>query len=538
MSEKTAAKRGLKANFVYNFISQILTLIIPLITTPYLARVLHETGNGQISYATSIVTYFTLFAALGFDTYGQRQIAAYQGDKEKKSQIFWEICILKTCCTLIAYAVLCSVLFTVGFGETYNRLILLLSIQVIAIPFDIQFLFRGDEDFRAIAIRTIVMRLIGLVCIFVFVKDEGDTWVYALCFSISMIASNLIMWPSLAKRLARCRIDRKSMLSHIKPTLLIFLPMVAVTLYSVFDKTMIGLLAENADYENGCYEQAYKLNSVALLLVTIISPVMMSRNAHDYKNGDMESVKHHLYQASSYVWMMGIPLIVGFVVLSDSLRSWFLGDGYAEVPVLLMVMSVRFLSSGFAEIFGTQLFIAIGKEKYQTIATVIAAVVNIAINYFLIPILGALGAAIATAICEVTVTVMLALFAYRMHIISFRKILFSGWKYFLSAAVMFVPIFFMQRWLGNGIWQFFVIAIVGVIVYALMLFLLRDRFFLNNIKNFFRLMTRKLHRDKAAATESRAAEGQSELQEQNLTEHSDEKQQDNEEDTEDPNVQE
>ena len=114
MSEKTAAKRGLKANFVYNFISQILTLIIPLITTPYLARVLHETGNGQISYATSIVTYFTLFAALGFDTYGQRQIAAYQGDKEKKSQIFWEICILKTCCTLIAYAVLCSVLFTVG----------------------------------------------------------------------------------------------------------------------------------------------------------------------------------------------------------------------------------------------------------------------------------------------------------------------------------------------------------------------------------------------------------------------------------------
>lgn len=220
----------------------------------------------------------------------------------------------------------------------------------------------------------------------------------------------------------------------------------------------------------------------------------------------MESVKRHLYQASSYVCMVGIPLIVGFVVLSDSLRSWFLGDGYTEVPILLMVMSVRFISSGFGEIFGTQLFIAIGKEKYQTIATVIAAIVNITINFFLIPILGAVGAAIATAICEVTVTVMLAIFAYRLHIVSFRKIIFSSWKYILSAAVMFVPIFFMQRWLGNGLWQFFVIVLAGVIVYASMLFIVRDRFFLANFKNVFSSVKRKLHfckaHDSAVSTET------------------------------------
>ena len=491
MSEKVVRKQGLKTNFVYNFISQILTLLIPLITTPYLARVLHETGNGQISYASSIITYFTLFATLGFDTYGQRQIAACQEDKDKKSQVFWEICILKTCCTLIAYAILCVLLFSIGFGETYDRLILLMSIQVIAIPFDIQFLFRGDEDFRSIAIRTIVMRLIGLVCIFVFVKDEGDTWVYAVCFSISVFASNLIMWPSLVHRVKRIKIDGKSLLRHIKPALLIFLPMVAVTLYSVFDKTMIGLLAQNPDYENGCYEQAYKLNSVSLLLVTIISPVMMSRNAHDYKNGDMESLKLHIHFAASYVWIIFIPLIVGVAVLSDNLRSWFLGDGYAEVPLLLMIMSVRYVSSGFSEIFGTQLFLAIGKEKYQTIATVIAAVINLTLNYFLIQIYGATGAAIATAICEISVTLILAVLAYRMHIVSFRKIVFSSWKYILAAAVMFVPIFFMQRWLGNAIWTFIVIMLVGIAVYFLMLVLLRDRFFMNNVKNFIQIIKRK-----------------------------------------------
>lgn len=497
MSEKTVARRGLKSNFIYNFISQILTLIIPLITTPYLARVLHETGNGQISYATSIITYFTLFATLGFDTYGQRQIAACQNDKEKKSRIFWEVCALKLCCTVIAYAVLCSVLFTVGFGETYNRLILLLSIQVIAIPFDIQFLFRGDEDFRSIAIRTIVMRLIGLVCVFVFVKDESDTWVYALCLSVSLIASNLIMWPSLIKRVQKCRLTKQSFLSHIKPSLLIFLPMVATTIYSVFDKTMIGMLAENPDYENGCYEQAYKLNSVALMLITIISPVMMSRNAHDYQNGDVNSVKHHLEQAANYVWMIGIPLIVGFAVLSDSLRSWFLGDGYAEVPALLMIMSVRFIASGFGEIFGTQLFFAIKKEKYPLISSICAAVTNLGLNFVLIPFLGALGAAIATAVCEIVSVIVLAIFAYRLHIVSFRKIIFSSWKYILSAAGMFVPIFFMQRWLGNGLWQFFVIMMIGVIVYASMLFIVRDKFFLTNLKNAVSSLKRRAHRGKA-----------------------------------------
>lgn len=518
MSEKTVARRGLKSNFIYNFISQILTLIIPLITTPYLARVLHETGNGQFSYASSIITYFTLFAMLGFDTYGQRQIAACQNDEEKKSRIFWEICILKTFCTVIAYAVLCSVLFTVGFGETYNRLILLLSIQVIAIPFDIQFFFRGDEDFRSIAIRTIIMRLIGLICIFVFVKDEGDTWVYALCFSVSMLASNLIMWPALIKRIHKCKWKELSLVKHIKPSLLIFLPIVATTIYSVFDKTMIGLLSENPDYENGCYEQAYKINSVALMLITIISPVMLSRNAHDFKNGDIDSVKRHLHFAANYVWMMGIPLIVGFAVLSDNLRSWYLGEGYTEVPLLLMIMSVRFIASGFGEIFGTQLFFAIGKEQYPLIGSIAASVVNLTLNFFLIPIYGAVGAALATAVCEVTVTVILAVFAYRLHIISFRKIIFSSWKYLLAAGIMFVPIFFMQRALGSAVWTFFVITLVGILTYALMLFILRDQFFLYNIKNFIRFIFKKIRRQDLIQAETSDSVGTSCESDKNISE--------------------
>ena len=501
MNNEGIKKQGLKVNFIFNFISQILTLIIPLITTPYLSRVLHEAGNGQYSYSVSIITYFILFSNLGFDIYGQRQIAAYQNDKENKSKVFWELFFLKCITTSVSLVILYSIAFSIGFGEKYTKLILLLSIQVVAIPFDIQFLFRGDEDFKSIAIRSIIMKLISLVCIFVFVKTESQTWVYTLIMSLSIISSNLIMWLSVFKRIRFVKFKELSLLRHLKPTILIFLPTLAVTVYSVFDKTMIGLLAENPDYENGCYEQAYKINSVALLPVTIISSVMISRNAHDYENGNTDAVKRHLYLASNYVWMLGIPLIVGFAVLSENVCSWFLGEGYNEAPLLLQIMSVRFIVSGLGVVFGDQLFIAIKKEKFPTIATTVAAVVNILLNYFLIKKYGAVGAAIATAICETIVTFILAILVVKGKYLSITKILSFCWKYVVAAGVMFVPIFFINRYMKYSVWSFLICAVTGIITYAILLIILRDKFFINNTKNIMSSLLNKFRRKKSEENE-------------------------------------
>ncbi len=501
MNNEGIKKQGLKVNFIFNFISQILTLIIPLITTPYLSRVLHEAGNGQYSYSVSIITYFILFSNLGFDIYGQRQIAAYQDDKEKKSKVFWELFILRSITTGISLIVLYSIAFSVGFGENYTKLIFLLSIQVIAIPFDIQFLYRGDENFKSIAIRTVAMKLIGLVCVFVFVKNESHTWLYALFMSVSVIASNLIMWLTVFKHVKFVKLKELSLIRHIKPSILIFLPTLAVTVYSVFDKTMIGLLSENPDYENGCYEQAYKLNSVALLPITFISSVMISRNAHDYENGDTDAVKRHLYLASNYVWMLGVPLIVGFAVLSENVCSWFLGEGYSEAPLILQIMSVRFIVSGLGVVFGDQLFIAIKKEKFPTIATSIAACVNVLLNYFLIKKYGAVGAAIATAICETLVTFILAVMVIKGKYLSITKILAFCWKYVIAASVMFVPIFFINKYLNYSVWSFLLCAFTGLVTYTALLIILKDKFFINNTKNFIASLLNKFRRKKSEVNE-------------------------------------
>lgn len=502
MMQKGVKKHGLKTNFIFNFISQILTLIIPLITTPYLSRVLHEAGNGQYSFSASIITYFILFANLGFDIYGQRQVAAFQNDKENKSKVFWELFILKSITTAFSLIILYSIAYSVGFGEKYTKLILLMSIQVVAIPLDIQFLFRGDEDFKSIAIRQVIMKIICLICIFVFVKTESDTWIYALIMSISVIASNFVLWITVYRHISLVKIKSLSLLRHIKPTILIFLPTLAVTVYSVFDKTMIGLLAPNPDYDNGCYEQAYKLNGVALLPVTIISSVMISRNAHDHERGDTESVQRHLYLASNYVFMIGIPLIVGFAVMSDNLCSWFLGDGYSEVPLLLKIMSVRFIVSGLGVVFGDQLFIAIKKEKFPTIAASVAAVLNIVLNYFLIPRYGAIGAAIATAACELTVTIILAIFVIKGKYLSILKVLSLSWKYLLCAGIMFVPIYFLDKYLSYSVWTFLITLIVGVAVYFIFLLILRDKFLINNIKNVLKSLKNKFIKEKKSEDDS------------------------------------
>lgn len=473
------AKRSLKSNFVYNFISQILTLIVPLVTTPYLSRVLHETGNGQYSFSASIISYFVLVANLGFDLYGQRQIAAHQDDREEKSKIFWELFALKTALTALSLGLLYSLVFAMGFGgEIYNKLILILSIQVAAVPFDIQFLFRGEENFKTVAVRTIIMKLIGLVCVFLFVRDENDTWVYALCYAASVMVSNLVMWPAVIRKIRFVRVKELRLLRHLKPAVLIFLPTLAVTVYSVFDKTMIGLLAPDADYANGCYEQAYKINSVALLPVTIISSVLVSRNAHDHSVGDGASLERHLIFAMRYVWMMGLPLIAGFAVLSDNLRSWFLGPGYAEVPRLMQIMSVRFIFSGMGEVFGNQLFIAVGKEKYPLIATCCGAAVNIVLNCFLIPLYGAVGAALSTAVCEMIVTIVLTIIAFARGYVKVKWLFGGMWKYVIAVAVMTAPMYFMQRYMGNSVGSFAAIALTGIAVYALCLFILRDSLFL------------------------------------------------------------
>ena len=483
-------KKTIVKNYVFNLISQVMVLIIPLITSPYLARVLHEEGTGKISFSNSIITYFILIANLGFTIYGQREIARVRDDINKKSQVFFEIIIIRLVLTIVSLLILYTILFTVGFGEKYNYLILIFSITILAVAFDITFYFQGIEDFKTIAIRSVLVKLAGMILIFIFVKTENDLWIYAFCLSATTIISNLLMWPKLYKQLKKPS-EKLHFARHFRPSMMVFLPALAVTVYSVLDKTMIGFLSSNPDYDNGCYEKAYQINSMALLLITVISPVMIPRNAYQYSNGDIDGVGNNMYFTCNYVWLFGLPLIAGFAVLSWNLSSWFLGDGFKEVPIMLIIMSVRFVSSGLAVVFGDQFFIIANKEKYCLIATMAAALLNFGLNFLFIPKFGAIGAAITTAIAEVMVTFVLALFIIKTRIISIQKVLLMSWKYLLASAIMFISIFFIQKQLPFAIWTFLLITFIGATIYFSFLLIIRDKFIIKLIKTVWSYLRRK-----------------------------------------------
>lgn len=468
---------NIKVNAVYNLISKLLLIFIPLITAPYLARILGEEGNGQISYVSSIITYFTLISSLGFSVYGQREIAKCKGDKNSKSIIFWEIFFIKLICTLFALCVLFILLFTIGFGERYNTLIFIMSIQVVAVIFDIEYLYMGEENFKSIAIRNIIVKIIGVILIFVFVNDAEDVWVYALYLSGSTFFSYAVMWTGLSKHIKFVSLKEIKPFRHIKGAIIIFIPMVITSLFTTFDKTMIGLLAPNPDYENGCYEQAYKINSVAQTIVTVFSSVMMSRNSADYKNGDIESMKKHIYKNANYIWMTSLFFIAGFLVLSKNFSSWFFGKGYDEVPALLQIMSVRLVASGFSILLGDR-FIAMGEEKWWFISVSVGALSNILINYLMIPTYGAIGAATATAICEVMILMTNIVFTLIKKDLSLKRVFCSCWKYFIAAVAMFAVMFVLQYYLVNAVWSFILIGVVGAFIFAISLLILRDAFFM------------------------------------------------------------
>lgn len=469
-------KQSLKKNYFYNFISQILTLIIPLITTPYLARIFHEAGNGQITFANNIISYFTMFANLGFLIYGQREIAKYPDDDYMRSKTFWEIILIRSAFSIVSFLILLVTTFSGLYGESYNTLIMLFSIQIIAVIFDVNFYYQGMEDFKAVATRAIIIRMSCLALIFLLVKDEADIWIYALIYSASFLLANILMCSKMRKSIVKVKFSDLRFKHHLLPSLTIFLPIFATTIYASLNKLMIGYLAVNPDYENGCYGQALKLNQTILIVITVIDQVMIARNFRDYAAKKYDEMKNHLYFACNYVIHLGVPLICGICVLSNSLSAWFLGKGYEIVPLLLNILSVKFIMSGLICVFGSQLFIVIGKETYTTAAHVIAAISNFILNFIFIPKYGAIGAAITLAIAETIDCMVLAGMAFKGGHLSCKKIIKMFVKPAIAAVFMFVVIYRLNQFFSYNMLTFLFITAIGAGVYGIVLLIIKDEF--------------------------------------------------------------
>ncbi len=467
---KNENKKSIKKNYILNLINQILVIIIPLILAPYISRVLQPEGVGKYSFVNSIITYFTLFASLGFGYYAQREIAKYQEDKEEQAKVFWEIFIARCFSVVLSLIVNLALIIFGAYGNN-AVLMLILSINIISILFDVSYFFQGNEEFGKIVLRNIIAKLSMTILIFVLVKSYDDLWLYVLLHSLMIFISNISLWPSLLKKVPKVSFSKLKPFRHMKQVIILFLPTIATSIYTVLDKTLIGIIT-GSDAQNGFYEQAEKIVKCALTLITCLDLVMIPRNSNEFQKGNIEKLKDNIYKAFHFVWLLGIPIMLGIIVVADMFVPWYLGTSFNDAILLLEVLSPLILIIGCSSILGTHYLIPTKRDKSFTIAIISGAICNLVLNIPLIYLYGAIGAAISTVFAELLIVIIMLIMARKD--LECKKIFKTSLKPIISGIVMFGVLLLIKQYLSVSIISTLILIILGVLVYGLMLLLLKE----------------------------------------------------------------
>ncbi len=498
------AKKSIAKNYIYNMVYQVLILILPLITTPYLSRVLGAEGNGIYSYTYAIVTYFILFGSLGVALYGQREIAYAQENPEKRKKIFIEIVIFRFITIAIA-----SVFYYFLFmcGKEYQIYYQILMLELIAAAFDISWFFQGLEEFKKTVIRNVLVRLCSVTLVFLLVKTREDLAKFTLIYSLADLIGNLSLWFYLPKYFKGIKVENINVKQHLPHIILLFIPQIANQVYKILDTTMIGwLITDKA--ETGYYEQGHKVIRLLLTIVNSLGVVMIPRMANAFANNDKKQIKAYMRMSFNFTFFLSFPIMLGITSISKAFVPVFFGAGYEKVNLIIYILSPMVLLMGLANVLGTQYLLPLKKQKEYTFSVTIGVIVNFILNYILITLYQSVGAAIATVLSQVVVDALQ--YNHVKKEISLKELFNLCWKYVVASIIMFGLCFVVKEVLTiNSITQsiynlastmalnkeylFNILSIVlqigvGAITYIVMLIVLKDEYvykFINKMKSRF-----------------------------------------------------
>ena len=475
--ENKAKPESIKKNYIYNTLYQILTLITPLITTPYISRVLGANGLGIYSYTNSIVTYFTLFAALGTVSYGQREIAMHRDSPEDSSRLFWEIEILSIVTTSVALvAWLIWILISTKYTPYYG----VLTMSVLAVAFDISWYFGGFEKFKYIVIRNTLVKLAGIALLFLFVREKTDVLLYVGIMAATGLLGNITMWTYLPRMLTR--VEFRSLhpfKAHLKQTFAYFIPTIATSVYTVLDKTMIGAITES-ESQNGYYEQATKIIRMIESLLFSLNTVMSARQSYLFGEERFGEVKEKIQKSFEYLFALAIPFMFGIMGVAENFVPWFFGKGYQPVVLLLILMSPLPFVISISNILGSQYLTPSGQRARSSKGIIAGAITNFILNAALIPRFGANGATVASVAAEFVISMIYVHMS--KGFISWKQIWQVAWKKMLAGLIMFLAVWMIGRGYSVSIVITVVQAVCGAAIYGIILILLHDTFIKDALK--------------------------------------------------------
>ena len=447
----------IKKNFIYNSIYQILIIIIPLITTPYISRVIGAEGIGVYSYNYSIANYFSIFIMLGLNNYGNRSIAQIRNNKEGLSKTFFSIYLMQLFMGLIVVALYCIYCF----AFSNNLLIsLIMMIYVLSNVFDINWLFFGLEKFKLTVTKNIVIKVVSTILIFVFVKSKTDVWKYCLNMVSGMFASQIVLWPYALKIVTRTHISIRDVTAHIKPNLFLFLTVLATSLFKIMDKIMLGVLTNETQV--GFYESSEKIIAIPTALIISLGTVMLPRMSHLTSQNDTKT-NDILEFSLIFALFLSSSLCFGIMALSKTFVPFFYGTGFDTCIDLFRILLPSCLFLAFANVIRTQYLLPHQMDKAYVISAFIGAGVNLLINILLIPRLQAAGAALGTLAAEAVVCIYQSLCVKRL--LPIKTYIKCITPYVISGIVMYSIVYPNNPCPSVPVLSLFLQFVVGVLVY-------------------------------------------------------------------------
>lgn len=442
---------SIKRNFIYNALLNVANIAFPIVTIPYVSRILGVEQIGIFNFVITFVSYFVAFAALGTPLYGMREIAKLKEDTEARDTLFNEIfsiCILSSAAVSAVYLLL---VYNIPRFADIRTFLTISGITVFLSFLNIDWFFSGLENFRLLALRSVIVKLLGLLCLFLFVTTPEDLINYFWIFVFTTIGNQIWNVYSLRLHRIRIRFTCRCLIKHLKPLFILLVSAVAVHLYIMLDTLMLGLMR---DYEEvGIYSSAVKSVRLIMPLVTALGVVLLPRLSY-YKEKSREEMLILLNKSFQYINIVSIPLSIYFICIASRFVPFFFGANFYDTIVPMRVVSLLIFLGNLSYFFSVQILAVLSHENKFLTATVAGMLINFLFNCFLIPAYGAIGAGIASIIGELSVTLCAGWFVYRLYPLKLN------WKQLLqyTAASVLFPVFYylMRYWtVSDFVWLCF-----------------------------------------------------------------------------------
>lgn len=461
-------------NYIYNLAYQLLVLLAPLVTAPYLARVLGASNLGIYSYVNSSGNIITTLSLLGIYAYGNRQTAYVRDNKNELTKTFWELEV-----TRVVLGVIGTVIYLIyaHFNPEHSWYFLIYYPYILAQFIDCSWIYVGLEDMKPAVMKNFITKVINIIGIFVFVRDRDDVWIYIFMLAITTLIANISVYTQLPKYIegprGETRPDARKILYHIKGSIYLFLPQVASLFYLQIDKVMLKWLTGQTA-QVSFYDYAEKMINIPLSIITVMSTVMMPRIANEFKNNNNNKgmIQNLLVKAGRYALLMTFPLMIGMFCIAQQFVPWYLGDEFLPTATAMMILTPIVLFNSLAGISGAQYFTATNQISILMKAYISAAVLNIIVNAILIPGYGYVGAAIAT-VGSSLISVVIQYFHLNKQL-NVKALWNYGLKYLVGGAVMGVAIWLITRGMPAKAITTIVQILIGGVVYGCYLLLIKD----------------------------------------------------------------